>query len=187
MTDPGSAHPSPILRAATLAAALATASALALTACTSLAGDGTATSGSSPAAGSLPQGDRVRVDRVVDGDTVIVDGERVRLIGMDSPESVKPDSPVECYGPEAAAELQRLLPRRTAVLLEYDIERRDQYGRVLAYVWLTDPPLLVNVQLVREGFATVATYRPNVRHLDELEAAEREARSAGRGLWSHCS
>lgn len=135
---------------------------------------------------SLPPGDRVRVDRVVDGDTVIVGVERVRLIGMDAPESVKPDSPVECYGPESSAALKRLLPRRTPVLLEYDLDRLDPYGRTLAYVWLTDPPRLVNVELVREGFATVATYRPNLAHLDALQAAEDDARSHRRGLWAMC-
>jgi micrococcal nuclease len=123
----------------------------------------------------------------VDGDTVIVDGERVRLIGIDAPESVKPDSPVECFGPEASAELKQLLPRRTPVLLEYDLDREDQYGRTLAYVWLTDPPRLINAELVRDGYATVATYRPNVAHLEELQAAEDTARAAERGLWSTCS
>ena len=126
------------------------------------------------------------MDRVVDGDTLIVGGERVRLIGMDAPESVKPDSPVECYGPEASAALKRLLPRRTQVLLEYDLDRLDQYGRTLAYVWLTDPPQLVNVELVREGVATVATYRPNLAHLDALQSAEDDARSHRRGLWAKC-
>jgi micrococcal nuclease len=124
---------------------------------------------------------------VVDGDTVMVDGVRVRLIGIDAPESVKPDSPVECYGPEASAELKRVLPRGTPVLLEYDVERTDQYGRTLAYVWLTDPLRLVNLDLVRDGFATVYTFPPSVGHLAELEAAEADAGRDGLGLWSACS
>ena len=157
---------------------------LVLAACTSSGSGGPTTV---PAASGLPAGDRARVDRVVDGDTIIVDGERVRLIGIDAPESVKPDSPVECFGPEASAELKQLLPRRTPVLLEYDLDRQDQYGRTLAYVWLTDPPRLLNAELVRDGFATVATYRPNVAHLAELEAAQKAARAAGAGLWSRCS
>ncbi len=126
------------------------------------------------------------MDRVVDGDTVIVSGERVRLIGIDAPESVKPDSPVECYGPEASAALSRLLPRGTPVVLEYDIERRDRYDRTLAYVWLPRPAALVNAALVSQGFATVATFPPNVAHLADLEAAEDAARAADRGLWSAC-
>ena len=72
------------------------------------------------------------------------------------------------------------------MLLEYDRDRLDPYDRVLAYVWLTDPPRLVNVELVRDGFATVATYPPNVAHLDALKEAERSAREAGRGLWANC-
>ena len=114
---------------------------------------------------------------------VIVGGERVRLIGMDAPESVKPDSPVECYGPEASAELKRLLPRRTPVLLEYDLDRLDQYGRTLAYVWLTDPPRLVNAELVRDGFATVRRTAPTSLTWASSRPP-RTARAAGSGLWS---
>lgn len=136
--------------------------------------------------GPLPAGERARVERVVDGDTLIVDGRRIRLIGVDAPESVKPNSPVECFGPESSAELARLLPRRTPVLLEWDLERKDRFDRDLAYIWLTEPPRLLNAELVLNGFATEATYRPNVAHLAELRAAEDSARAAGRGLWSRC-
>ncbi len=167
-----------------MAAAL-TSAAIVLAGCTTSAGG--PSSGAPDGVTGLPPGERARVDRVVDGDTVIIDGTRVRLIGMDAPESVKPDSPVECFGPEASAELARLLPRRTPVLLEYDQDRLDRYDRVLAYVWLPDPPRLLNVELVREGFATVATYPPNVAHLAELTAAETSAREARRGLWANCS
>ena len=125
-----------------------------------------------PARRFCPQGDRARVDRVVDGDTVIVDGERVRLIGIDAPESVKPDSPVECFGPEASAALARLLPAAHPWSSSTTMDRLDPYDRILAYVWLHRPPALVNVELVRDGFATVATYPPNVAHLAALEAAE---------------
>lgn len=163
---------------------------MALTACTSAAqtGSGVKATDSPPGAGPvvLPHGDRARVDRVVDGDTVIVGGERVRLIGIDAPESVKPDSPVECYGPEASVALTRLLPRGTPVILEYDIERRDRFDRTLAYVWLADSARLVNTVLVGQGFATVATFPPNVKHLGDLEVAEDEARAADRGLWAAC-
>jgi micrococcal nuclease len=123
---------------------------------------------------------------VVDGDTVIVDGTRVRLIGIDAPESVQPDSPVECFGPEASKELSQLLPARTPVLLEYDVERVDQYGRTLAYVWLPRTVELVNLDLVRGGFATVYTFPPNVKHEPEFSAAESSARQNQLGLWGAC-
>lgn len=135
---------------------------------------------------SLPPGDRVRVDRVVDGDTIVADGVRIRLIGIDAPESVKPDSPVECYGPESAAALEALLPRGTSVLLEYDREHTDRFGRTLAYLWRTQPVTFVNEVLVDQGFATTLTIPPNDRHAAELAAAQDRARSVPRGLWREC-
>ncbi len=138
------------------------------------------------AAQRLPSGERARVDRVVDGDTVIVDGQRVRLIGIDAPESVKPGSPVDCYGPDASARLHQLLPNRTPVLLEYDVERRDRYDRVLAYVWLPDPPSLVNLVLVQEGYARAYAFPPNTAHRAAFDAAETRAAASERGLWGSC-
>ena len=73
------------------------------------------------------------------------------------------------------------------VRLELDVEERDRYGRLLAYVYLARPPrLFVNAELVRQGYATVATFPPNVRHVDTFVRLQREAREAGRGLWSKC-
>lgn len=128
--------------------------------------------------------------RVVDGDTVIatVNGtdERIRMIGIDTPESVKENTPVECFGKEASARTTELLPRGTPVRLVLDAEPRDRYGRLLAYVYRTSDDLFVNKALVTEGFANAYVYPPNVAHTDELKAAARSARTSGTGLWSAC-
>jgi micrococcal nuclease len=130
------------------------------------------------------------VVRSVDGDTVVVelDGreEAVRLIGIDTPESVAPDRPVECFGPEAKARTAELLPPGTGVWLERDVEARDRYDRLLAYVIRAEDDLLVNLRLVEEGFAAAIAYPPNTARQGQLEAAEAEARSSGRGLWPAC-
>lgn len=127
------------------------------------------------------------VTRVVDGDTAVMtlDGVevRVRFIGIDTPESVAPDQPVECYGKQASAYTTSRIEGRT-IRLELDVERMDRYGRTLAYVWIGDE--LLNETLVAEGYALVTTYPPNVRYVDRFVAAQREAREAGRGLWSDC-
>lgn len=136
--------------------------------------------------GSQPQ---VRVTRVVDGDTIAVrlDGrtEKVRYIGMDTPETVKPNSPVECFGKAASEENKRLVDGRK-VTLQFDVERRDRYDRLLAYVRLADGTM-VNETLLRRGYATTLTIPPNVRYASRFRKAQREAREAGRGLWRACS
>jgi micrococcal nuclease len=128
------------------------------------------------------------VTRVVDGDTIHVriDGrdESVRYIGIDTPESVKPNTPVQCFAKAAAAANERLVGGRR-VRVVYDVERRDRYGRLLAYIYRDD--LFVNAELVRRGFARPATYPPNVRFAERFAALAREAREAGRGLWRECS
>ena len=129
------------------------------------------------------------VTRITDGDTIHVDiggDETVRLIGIDTPESVDPRSPVECFGKEASAHLAELIPVGTDVRLVRDVEARDRYDRLLAYVYRAEDGLFVNLQMARDGFADVATFPPNVAHVDELLAAVREARDAGRGLWGAC-
>jgi micrococcal nuclease len=130
------------------------------------------------------------VRRVVDGDTLIVriegTDERVRLIGVDTPESVKPGTPVECFAKEAAAHMGSLLPEGTAVRIERDAEARDRYRRLLAYVYRDSDGLFVNLELVRAGYAQPYTQPPNVAHAAEFTAAAHEARQAGRGLWSAC-
>ena len=131
-----------------------------------------------------------RVEKVVDGDTIDVAlggrTERVRLLGIDTPESVKPDTPVQCFGHEASARLRALLPERTPVRLVRDVEERDRFGRLLAYVYRQPDELFVNLDLVRGGYAQVLTFPPNVAHAPELERAGREARRSTRGLWGSC-
>ena len=122
------------------------------------------------------------VERVVDGDTIVVRGVgRVRLIGVDTPETVSPGRPVEFYGREASAFTKRLLEGRR-VRLEYDRERTDRYGRTLAYVHLADGTF-ANAEIVRQGYGHAYTRFP-FRHFDWFRQLEREARSAGRGLWN---
>lgn len=127
------------------------------------------------------------VTRVVDGDTVIaqVGGEelRVRLIGIDTPETVAPDQPVECFGPAASEFTHRRLEGED-VELEFDVERLDPYGRTLAYVWLGGE--LFNETLVREGYALVTTFPPDVGYVDRFVAAQRVARERHLGLWGVC-
>ncbi len=144
----------------------------------------------STAAGPSGGGDRATVVRVVDGDTLVVKisgrDERVRLIGIDTPESVKPNTPVQCFALEASARTKALLPGGTPVRLERDAELRDHYNRLLAYVYRVADGLFVNLALAREGFAQPYTYPPNVAHSDDFVAAASEARQSRRGLWNRC-
>jgi micrococcal nuclease len=124
----------------------------------------------------------VAVERVVDGDTLIVeDVGRVRLIGVDTPETVDPRRPVERFGREASEFLRRLVNGRS-VRLEYDRERRDQYGRTLAYVFLPDGTF-VNEEIIRQGYGFAYTRVP-FKYLERFRGREREAREARRGLWA---
>lgn len=121
------------------------------------------------------------VERVVDGDTIIVRGAgRVRLIGVDTPESVDPRRPVEFFGKEASAFTERLVEGKR-VRLEYDRDRTDRYGRTLAYVHLPDGTF-VNAEIIRRGYGHAYTRFP-FKHRDRFRQLEREARDAGRGLW----
>jgi micrococcal nuclease len=123
------------------------------------------------------------VERVVDGDTILLANRaRVRLIGVNAPESVKPDHPVEPWGPEASQFTHRFLAGGL-VRLEFDQERLDQYGRWLAYVWVGDR--LLNEELVRAGLARVEfqySYRSAMK--TRFRHAQDEARAAHRGIWS---
>ncbi len=119
---------------------------------------------------------------VGDGDTVIIEGgQKVRLLGIDAPELEREDRPADFLAHKAKAELARLINGQR-LRLEYDQLRYDQYGRLLAYLFLPDGAL-VNAELVRQGLAKVYIFPPNTRYLDRLLKAQREALEASRGLW----
>ncbi len=129
--------------------------------------------------------------RVVDGDTidVTVGGhrERVRLIGIDTPETKKPNTPVQCFGPEATHFTTSLLPTDTPLHLERDVVARDDYGRMLAYVYVVADGTFVNMQIIRHGYARPLTIAPNVAHAGEFIEAARVADADKIGLWAKCS
>ena len=134
-----------------------------------------------------PASARAYVVRAVDGDTIEVrlDGrlEDVRYIGVDTPETVKPDTPVQCFGPRASHFDHRLVEHRR-VRLVFGVERRDVYGRLLAYVYLSRR--FVNAELLRRGFARTLTIAPNDRFARYFKRLEMAAARAGRGLWGAC-
>ena len=141
-----------------------------------------------PATGNLPGGVDVKVRKVVDGDTIdVTGGERVRLIGVDTPETKALDRPVGCFGEEASRFVAAVLPAGTPVRLVGDVEQRDQYGRLLAYVYRKADGLFVNAELLRRGLAQLLTIPPNVAHTDEFAAIARQAREGSQGLWGACS
>lgn len=137
--------------------------------------------------GEEPRAAAAYVTRVVDGDTIEVrldgDTEDVRYIGVDTPETVKPDTPVQCFGPRASRFNHRLVEHRR-VRLVFGVERRDAYGRLLAYVHLGRR--FVNAELVRRGLARTLTIPPNDRFAPRFGRLERQSASAGRGLWGAC-
>ena len=138
-------------------------------------------------AAAPPEGRRATLDRVVDGDTLVLrDGTRVRLIGIDTPESVRPDFPVECYGPEASRYTEHLLRPGDPLRLVFDVDRYDRYGRLLAYVYRAADDLFVNARIIARGYAYVDTVPPNVAHAEQFRRLARTAREKGRGLWSKC-
>lgn len=130
------------------------------------------------------------VAEVVDGDTVRVEVagaiEQVRLLGIDTPETVHPTEPVQCWGPEASARTHELLPAGTEVLLQRDVEARDRYGRLLVYLWRRTDLLFVNRALVAEGQARTLAIAPNTTHRASLAAAAHDARTREVGLWGAC-
>jgi micrococcal nuclease len=138
---------------------------------------------------TAPDGVAAEVTRVVDGDTIHVDlggtDETVRYIGIDTPESVKPDTPVQCFAEQASAANARLV-RGQEVRLRFDAERRDRYGRLLAYVYLADDGTFVNEQLVRDGDARPLRIAPNTRFAARFTTLAAQAKAADRGLWKAC-
>ncbi len=155
-----------------------------------LADDG-AGGGSSP---TSTVGPRTRLDttveRVVDGDTLVAEvegrAERVRLIGVDTPETVSPSKPVQCYGKQASDHLKALLTPGTAITLVTDAETHDQYGRLLAYVYRHADGLFVNLELAQDGYASLLTFPPNVAHEPQFARAVDAAHQRRLGLWGTC-
>jgi len=141
-------------------------------------------------------GDVETITRVVDGDTFSTDQSgTIRIIGVDTPETVKPNAPVDCFGPQASAYAKRRLRKGLTVTLVAEQRggqpdgrksaQTDRYGRRLAYVYLTDGTFW-NLDLVANGYARARQYKPNDDHAAEFEAAQAKAKAAGKGLWGAC-
>jgi micrococcal nuclease len=134
------------------------------------------------------------VERIVDGDTLWVRVDRpggplvahathkIRLLEIDTPETVAPGQQVQCGGPEASAYAAGLLPVGSTVYLLADREDTDQYGRFLRYLWTSDGTFF-NLEAVRTGHARAVLFEPNDAYIDVLRDAEAQARQAGRGVW----
>lgn len=139
--------------------------------------------------GSDGEGAVGRVVKVVDGDTIHVQvgatREKVRYIGVDTPETKHPTKGVQCYG-QKASDFNAALVADEQVRLVRDVEERDRYGRLLAYVYRVRDGLFVNAELARLGYAQALTIPPDVRHADRFVALARAAREQGRGLWAAC-
>lgn len=134
-------------------------------------------------ADDLPEGRDLVVTSITDGDTFRIGDERVRLIGVDTPEV---SGGVECFGREATDALDQLIPPGTEVRLVADVEPFDRYDRTLAYVYRLSDGAFVNLALAQDGFALPLTIPPNVAHEDAFASAAAEARDADRGPWSAC-
>lgn len=138
----------------------------------------------------LSQTDLVKIVKVIDGDTVDIAlagrTERVRLIGVNTPETKHPTKPIECFGPEASAYLTRLLPKGTTVRIERDVEARDRYGRMLLYLYLGSNDLFINLDLVARGYGTPMSIEPNTFHRNDFVRAAAQAEAANVGLWKAC-
>lgn len=129
--------------------------------------------------------EKAYVERVVDGDTLVLEGgQRLRYIGIDTPETVHPHKDVECFGLEAS-EYNKQLVEGKLVYLESDIQDTDRYGRLLRYVWIDEE--MVNEILVREGYAFASSFPPNVKYQEKFNLLQKEARELEIGLWKECN
>lgn len=131
----------------------------------------------------------VKVVKVIDGDTIEIEGgQKLRYIGIDTPETVDLTKPVQCFGREATEANNKIIGGQE-VFLEKDVSETDKYGRVLRYVYLSSASgqlLMVNEYLVKEGYARSSSYPPDIKHQKQLKQAESEARLANKGLWKSC-
>jgi micrococcal nuclease len=135
---------------------------------------------------------KVKVVRVIDGDTIEIEGKiKVRYIGINTPELHDPRKPIECFGQAASDENKRLVEGKE-VHIQKDVSETDIYKRLLRYVWIADPliasdeAIFVNDYLVRQGFAQVSTFPPDVKYQQQFLDAQKEAQENGRGLWKEC-
>lgn len=125
-----------------------------------------------------------KVVRVIDGDTIEIEGgEKVRYIGIDAPETVEPEKPVQCFGPEASNKNKELVEGKT-VRLEKDTTDRDKYDRLLRYVYVGET--FINSELVKLGFARAWAYPPDVKYQDQINESQQEAKKLKSGLWAIC-
>lgn len=128
------------------------------------------------------------VKRVIDGDTIEAEFsggriETIRLLLVDTPESVKPNTPVQPFGKEASEFVKKILIKDSIIEVEKGVNERDKYNRLLAYIWKDGKN--INKELLKEGLARVAyVYEPNTKYLDEFKKAERIAREKRKGIWS---
>ncbi len=136
------------------------------------------------------QNEEFKVSRVIDGDTIeISTGEKIRYIGIDTPETVDPRRSVGCFGKEASDENKKLVEGKNVVLAK-DVSETDKYNRLLRYVYVKRDNgnlIFINDYLVRQGFAKASTYPPDVKFATQFVEAEREARENQRGLWGKCT
>jgi micrococcal nuclease len=153
-----------------------------------------------------PQTPNATVVHITDGDTISVHftarvgnsdesnepdqsadlRETVRLIGIDTPESKRPNTPIECFALVASSALTQLLPEGTPVRVELDVEHRDRYGRLLGYIFRATDGLFVNHEMVRSGMAAAYAFPPNITYADQFSSASGAARANNVGLWSSC-
>ena len=126
----------------------------------------------------------VKVTRVIDGDTIEVEGgEKVRYIGINTPETVDPRKKVECFGKEASTKNKELVEGKM-VRLEKDVSETDAFGRLLRYVYSDN--IFVNEYLVKEGYAYADTYPPDVKYADHFTQLQNQAQQESKGLWTIC-
>ncbi|MEO1058425.1 MAG: thermonuclease family protein [Actinomycetota bacterium] len=145
---------------------------------------------SSCAAADDPDDGAAAVVEIIDGDTLVARfgsrTETIRLIGIDTPETVHPDRPVECFGPEATAFLTDLLPPGTGIRVHRDVVARDHFDRLLGYVYRTSDGLFVNAEIIAQGLGRPLSIAPNDIYAVEFVKRATEAERANRGVWAAC-